>query len=279
MYLKPNGYKMLGRIYVLIVLVACSLQATAQYVLPDLTFEERFAAHVTSMDEFMNRFNGKESKPGLANDSLSRINNIIHLFDSDIAKRTQSFDSLKKEIGDFALTVSKWEKQLSLKDSQAWGEVICKMKYKKKAIKVTLLMQLDSIGNGRSRWGIAGAKGLKEVGVYKDKLMTISPVDHETHFVSLEDFFLLNKELIPSLRSKGYVVDELSLLMGLSMAGDIQFEHVENLKFHFFEVPGYVFSVEEIGRDGYNTGWLITRFEKMDENGKTKYYKELFGVK
>lgn len=260
-------------------LVACCMQATAQYVLPDQTFEERFAAHVTSMDEFMRRFNGKESKPGIEKDSLNRINNIIHLFDADLAKKTTSKDSLKNAIMDFALTAGNWEKQLTLKDSRVWAEAICRMKYKKKAIKVTLLMHLDSIGNGRSRWGIAGVKGLKEAGVYTGNLSTISPVDHETHFISLEDFFLLNRELIPSLRAKGYTIDELSLFIGLSMSGSILFEHVEDLKFHFMEVPGYAFCVEEIGRDGYNAGWLITRLEKLSEKGKTKYFNDLFGIK
>lgn len=260
-------------------LVACFTQVTAQNVLPDCTFEERFAAHVASMDEFMSRFNGDESKPGIEADSLNHIYNIIHLFDSNIAKRVESVDTLKKEMMDFATTVDHWEQRLALKDSHAWGEAVCRMKYKKKVIKVTLLMHLDSIGNGRSRWGIDGVKGLKEAGIYTNNLLTISPIDHETHFISLEDFFELNKDLIPSLRTRRHTIDELSLLMGLAMAGDIQFEYVEELKFHFLEVPGYAFCVEEIGRDGYNSGWLITRFEKLGEKEKVEYLNNLFGLK
>ncbi len=39
-----------------------------------------FARNVKSIDELINRFNGTESHPDIAQDSLSRRNNILALF-------------------------------------------------------------------------------------------------------------------------------------------------------------------------------------------------------
>ena len=69
-----------------------SLTTNAQTVLPDMTLNDDFLAQVKSLEEFQNRFNGTEKKPGsvVGNDSLSRVNNLISLFDFQIDKKGKS---------------------------------------------------------------------------------------------------------------------------------------------------------------------------------------------
>jgi len=255
------------------VLFACLILAVqsvcAQTVLPDPTLAKDFAAQVKSIDEFMARFNGAETKPDVRTDSLSRRDNILSLFDFSIKHEGVPFDEFKAQLTDFANTVCFWQSKLELKDSPAWAEVACSMAYNKKTYKITLLMQKESI---------AGVKGLKKAGVYNDKLATISPVDHEVHFMSLIDFFQANKQLAPALRSKKKGIDEFSLFTGMMLAGGLKFVSVDDVKFHFLAVPNYVFTVEEIGRQGTNSGWLITRFQKLNDKEKEEYINNLLGI-
>lgn len=255
-----------------------TVPAIAQTVLPDPTLEKDFAAQVKSVDEFMARFNGTESKPGVRTDSLSRRDNILSLFDFNIKREGMSFDEFKTKLTDFSNAVCSWNSRLELKDARAWAEVSCTASSNKKTYQITLIMHKESINKEKSRWGIAGVKGLKKAGLYNEKLATISPVDHEVHFMSLTDFYQANKQLAPSLRSKDKKIDEFSMFTGMVIAGGMKFVSVDEVKFHFLEVPGYAFVVEEIGRKGNNCGWLITNFHKLGDKEKEEYINNLFGI-
>lgn len=250
----------------------------AQTTLPDPTLEKDFAAQVKSIDEFMARFNGTETKPNVRKDSLSRRDNILSLFDFNIKHEGLSFDEFKARLTDFANTVCSWKSKLELKDAPAWAEVVCSMTYGKKPCKITLLMQKESIDKDKSRWGIVSVKGLKTAGFYNDKMATISPVDHEVHFMSLTDFFQTNTQLAPALRSKNKSIDEFSMFSGMVLAGGLKFVSVDEVKFHFLAVPNYAFRVEEIGRKGTNSGWLITKFQKLNDK-EEEYLNDLLGTK
>lgn len=273
---QQRSYDMRKLILACVVLAVHSI--FAQTVLPDPTLEQDFAAQVKSIDEFMARFNGTETKPNVRQDSLSRRDNILSLFDFNIKHDGTSFDGFKAQLADFANTVCSWESKLELKDAQAWAEVVCSMTYGKKLCKITLLMQKESIDKIKSRWGIFSVKGLKKAGFYNDKLATISPVDHEIHFMSLTDFFQANKQLAPALRNKNKVIDELSMFAGMVIGGYLKFVSVDDVKFHFLAVPNYSFIVEEIGRQGTNSGWLITRFQKLSDYEKEQYLNNLLGT-
>lgn len=255
------------------------MQAKGQY-LPDLTLDRDFAAQVKSMDEFAARFNGDETKPGLVSDStISRRNNIISLFDFNMSHENLTDDEFKDLLSDFVNEAVSWEDRLSIANENAYAEAKCKVKYDKRNYQITLLMKREINVHGGNKWAIAGVKGLSALGLYSDKRLTISPVDHETHFMSLQDFFQANQKITPAMRSNSKEIDELSFFFGLCVAKAIEFIQVDDLKFHFMDVPNYVFVVEEIGRKGTNSGWLITQLKKMDESEKKQYKITLFGQK
>lgn len=266
------------RFLIIICLVLFAPQIHAQTALPDPTLAKDFAAQVKSIDEFMARFNGTETKPDVRTDSLQRRDNILSLFDFNIKHEGLSFDEFKAKLLDFSNTVCSWNSKLGLKDVRAWAEVSCSVSFNKNTYPITLIMHKESINKEKSRWGIAGVRGLKKAGLYNDKLAIISPVDHEVHFMSLTDFYQANKQLTPSLRSKDKRIDEFSMFTGMILAGGMKFVSVNEVKFHFLEVPNYAFVVEEIGRKGNNSGWLITKFQKLDDMGKEEYINNLFGI-
>lgn len=262
-----------------LALFACLMQARGQTSFPDMTTERDFAAQVKSIDEFLARFNGDESKPGISSDSLRR-DNILHLFDFSMSHADLNKDQFKAQIHDFINTSLNWNGRLSIMSKGTYAEAKCRVKYKKKPFFVTLLMQREKTQKGGQKWAVTKVKGLASLGVYNDKRLTISPVDHETHFMSLQDLFQANKQIVPSMRSNEVEIDELSFFFGLCVANAIEFEVVDELVFHFTDLPDYSFVVEEKGRPGTNSGWLITKIKKHNSSkDKNAYINQLLGIK
>lgn len=260
----------------LIALFACSIQAIGQTHLPDMTLETDFAAQVKSIDEFIARFNGKEAKPGTPSDSTRNAENIISLFDFKMSHKGLDDTEFKKQIYDFVRVSLAWKEQLSLSGNETIAEANCLIKYEGKQHSITLLLKRDSTAKGNNKWGIEAVHGLEKLGLYDDKRVTISPVDHETHFMSLQDLFQSNRKFTPSLRANDRDIDQMSFFFGLCVAKAIDFLRVADLKFHFTGMPQYNFVVEEIGREGTNSGWLITKIIKTVSNSeKEQYYNEL----
>lgn len=262
-----------------LALFACTMQVKGQASFPDITTERDFAAQVKSIDEFMARFNGDESMPGLSSDSLRR-DNILHLFDFGMSHEGLTKEQFRGRIQDFINSSVNWNSHLSITSKGTYAEAKCRVKYKKKQYFVTLLMQREKTQKGGQKWAVTKVKGLSSLGVYNDKRLTISPVDHETHFMSLQDLFQANRQIVPSMRSNEVEIDELSFFFGLCVANAIEFELVDELKFHFTDLPDYAFVVEEKGRPGTNSGWLITKVKKLNSvKEKSDYIDELLGKK
>lgn len=267
-------------VFLIFALFAYGLQAKGQGHLPDATLDRDFAAQVKSMDEFAARFNGNETNPELSLDSTaSRRNNILSLFDFSMSHENLTDDEFKNLLSDFTNEAISWEEELSITNKNAYAEANCKMRYGKKEYHIILLMKREINARGGNKWAIASVKGLSALGLYSDKRLTISPVDHEIHFMSLQDFFQANQKITPAMRSNNKEIDELSFFLGLCVAEAIEFVQVDDLKFHFMDVPNYVFTVEEIGRRGTNSGWLITQLKKMNDSEKEQYKVTLFGQK
>lgn len=262
----------------LLMLYTYMLPAIGQNHVPDMTLERDFAAQVKSIDEFMARFNGVETNPEVKTDSLRR-DNILALFDYDMPHNGLDDEAFRSLLTRFARTSINSGCKLSLDGHETYAEADCIVKYIGKEQHITLIMVREQTDKGTLRWAIAGLKGLEQMGLYDEKRMTISPVDHELHFMSLQDFFQENRDIVPSMRSVNKDIDELSMFFGLCLAKAIEFEFVNDLKFHFTAVPGFVFTVEEKGRRGINSGWLITRLLEMHSGDeKESYVKHLFGL-
>lgn len=267
------------QIIIFFALFACMMQAKGQSSFPDMITERDFAAQVKSIDEFMARFNGDESKPGLSSDSLRR-DNMLHLFDFGMSHGSLTKEQFRGRIQDFINSSVNWAGRLSITSKGTYAEAKCRVKYKKKQYFVTLLMQREKTQKGGQKWAVTKVKGLSSLGVYNDKRLTISPVDHETHFMSLQDLFQANRQIVPSMRSNEVEIDELSFFFGLCVANAIEFDLVDELKFHFTDLPDYAFIVEEKGRPGTNSGWLITKVKKLhSDKEKSDYIDELLGKK
>ena len=249
-----------------------------QSYISDPTLNKDFAAQVKSVDEFIARFNGKESKPGL-DSKTKRRDNILSLFDFNMSHSGLNDTDFKDLLLGFTKEVIDWKDSLSIASNGTIAEAVCLFKYEDNEKEITLLLQREQTSNGNQRWALAGVNGMESLGLYNDKRITISPVDHETHFMSLQDFFQSNHSLVPSMRSKNMEIDQMSFLFGLSVSKRINLLSVKKLCFYFLDVPNYLFKIEEFGRKGTNSGWLISHLEKANDEKKKEYINKIFNRK
>lgn len=260
---------------ILVISLFLSVLCSAQKSIPDMTLKADFEAQVKSIDEFIARFNGAESKKGIAMNERNRENNIVSLFDFEMSKAGFTESEFKDYINAFVEKAVSWEGHLNI-DKDVLAELSCTVALNGKSHPLTLWLARDSTSKGNRKWGIVSVSGLKAAGVYTDKRVTISPVEHEVHFMSLPDLVNHNRSLTPDLRANDKDIDELSLFFGLCMGKSLTLSTINEEKFYFYGVPGYIFVVEEKGRRGNNSGWLITRLLPKSEEDKKSYISGLF---
>lgn len=235
----------------------------------------RFAASTKQVNQFFRRFNGEESQDGQTRfypkdnqyrDRELRKNFIGILFDnetSDIPKEAKK-DFINEVISE------NLPKYLNFHGGDWFAEVNSWFTYRGKREQVILFMKLQPEGLG-FEWVIdkvyfAPFKAAfdKDEGKAKEFL---HPLSHELGFMNLRKALQDNKKP-ESYTPKSFQPDYLTLFLYEIKKGNIKFETVTDVKFHFFQIDKWYFEVSQFNRPGFNTGWLISNLVKL--SGKDK---------
>lgn len=263
--------------FILAILAFTHMQSASAQSLLDLSLNADFAAQVKSIDEFICRFNGIELNPEIKNDSgIRRRNNIIALFDFQMSHTKLSDNEFKQLITGFVNRAIESGIRLQITNSKMWAEAKSSIKVDGKKKVVTLVLKSETYKKNFVRWAIVGVKGLVEADIIDTtNYYAISPVEHEIHFMTLDNIFRNNRAKIMGYRGKDATIDELSVFLTLAMTGKIDFCMVDKLTIHCLEVPGYAFTINELGRRGNNSGWLISKLIPLEDYDKKQYIKKL----
>lgn len=240
----------------------------------DSYLEDINSAHVTSLEEFMARFNAEAFHPEISveNDENLRIRSILTLFDWQEFLVQDS--AVVSQIVEFAESVCHDSILLNIEDSSFYAEACCLFSYKDKEIPINLVFEYENIRDDYYRWAVAGANGLKNCNLL-DTIYDgyINPVQHELHFSELhaacED---LNKYISISKE-----VDQLSFVLGMIKTCQLEFVACNKVLFHFAQVPGFVFVVDKKNRLGRNSGYLISKLTRVEDLQKSNYIDHLLG--
>ena len=245
----------------------------------DMTLDGRFAAQVKSFDEFLGRFNGTESKPGIENDDKWRDNNLVSLLDAKMPRGNDA-DAFKASVMSFIDAIKGCKTPLLVTDDRIFAKAECTVRFQGKERKIVLILQCQKFKTDAKRWAFVGADGLQKAGMIDTtKIRAISPVDHEIHFMGLTSTFKYNSTEIVGYRGAKTHIDQLSMFLAFAQLKAIEFISVDKLTYHILSVPEYVFTVNEISREDYNSGWLIDSFRRIEEKDKTEYINQLLGRK
>ena len=99
------------------------------------------------------------------------------------------------------------------------------------------------------------------------------PMSHELGFMTLKKA-LQDEDHTEQFTARNYQPDFLTLFLYELNQGNLTFQAVKNVKFHFFSVDGWYFSIANFNRPGYNSGWLISNLVAIPSETMEKQLKD-----
>lgn len=263
------------KLSLLVILIITSIQfAPGQglYGPGQVKDDGRFAASTKQLNQFFRRFNAEESQDGLTryyagdekyHDRELRTKYISLLFDNQTSNIPEN---LKQEFKDQVLSES-YPQYLNFHRGNWFAEVSTVFQYKGKREDITLFMKLEEEGLGYE-WVIDKVTfdSFKRFFDKADgnKKPFLHPLSHELGFMNLR------KALQDNKKPESYTPDEfkpdyLTIFLYEIKNGNIKFETVKGVKFHFFQIDNWYFEVAQFNRPGFNTGWLVSNLSKYSD--------------
>lgn len=236
-----------------------------------------FRTRIKLVDEFFDRFNGKEGRIDVPEmDSDARLKNLILLFDGKMFSSYK--DSVFKEALVMADRIMYDSITINYIDSTWFAKALCRAKLNGKPVSLTLYLNVESRGDNMYKWVITKAEGgvLKLLPTLRSDEIMLMPDDHETNFLSLYRITTEKDDYITNYARKNYSVDETTVFYSLVYNGLLDVEGVDELEFVFLQVPGYVFTIKEFERNSNNAGWLINSFKKVSDKEKRMFLKIMY---
>jgi len=175
------------------------------------------------------------------------------------------------------VTSSKHPVFLNFHDKNWYAEVSASFNNAGTEVNLILFLTLENEGLG-SKWIISN--------VYDNDLHQLFPQENESghmkyflHPLSHEiDFMNLHKALddpqhIEYYAATNYRPDYLTLFFYLMKTGNLHFEHINSVKFHFFQIKNWYFELSYFNRDDPNSGWLISNLKYLSHVEKARLIK------
>lgn len=246
-------------------------------VIGGLLNEDLYKTRVKLVDEFFDRFNGKEFRPDIKSTSDdAKLKNLLVLFNAGMFKSME--DTAFLEAKTFAEKVLQDSVKLHYQDSTWIAKATCHGKLKGKAVDFTLYLNVENRRGKMFKWVIAKAEGSifnLTPSLQKESIM-LMPDDHETNFMSLHRITTEKDNYILNYKQKYFEVDPTTVFYAYVYTGVLDIEYVKPLEFVFLQVPGYRFTISHFERENFNAGWLINSLEKITDEEKTEFLNYIY---
>ncbi len=220
------------------------------------------------VNQFFRRFNGEESVEGrrlYIGDSLFRANRLRsfyleRLFDQ-ASSTLQEFEK-RAFIDEMVMQ----DRYLDFHGGNWVAEVHCTFSYQGGARPLILYLVLEEAEVG-SKWVFdAVFFDLYEQMLTKRSLEAsvpfLHPMSHELDFMNLNKVFRDPFEVGQYVK-RDFQPDFLTLFLYELSQGKFTFQTVNKVRFHFFQLKGWYFQVNDIQRQSPNRGWLITQLIRI----------------
>ncbi len=274
---------MTRRLPVILFLLAGTVVPLRAQIVSDLNDESRLYAQSKQVNQFFRRFNGEEDEKGkryYAGDKQYRSTKLRKKFFSVLFDESNPGMSPELKLDFAKYVLDKGDAALLDFHNPGWfAEVNCTFLVNEKPQRVTLFMELEDDHLG-SKWVISRihasvfdpyfVRDTTRIGRF------LHPMSHELEFMNLRKAFA-NSDSLSQFTVKRYVPDQLALFLYELKRGNLKFQSVEDVRFHFFQINGWYFQLAQFIRPGYNTGWLIAGLVKLNsENEKDLLRKHLY---
>jgi len=166
---------------------------------------------------------------------------------------------------------------LNFLDKNWFAEVATTFMADGKEVNIVLYLTLEEENLG-SKWVITNAWYSYFPGLFKSPDSSeqaryfLHPMSHEIDFMNLHKA-LSKPEHIQFYASNKYRPDYLTLFFYQMKNGKLTFKQIDDVKFHFFQIPGWYFELSYFNRTDTNSGWLISNLVYVNEKEKKELIK------
>ena len=238
----------------------------------DMDDESRLYAESKQVNQFFRRFNGEEDEKGkryYPGDKLFRTAKLRKKYLGILFDESNSGISSMLKTQFVKEVLDKPESSILDFHGAGWfSEVHTTFIVDGKAQPVILFMELEKDHLG-TKWVINKVHAdIFEPYFLRDTTKIgrfLHPMSHELDFMNLRKA-LANSDSVSQFTVKRFVPDHLSLFLYEIKKGNMRFQSVNEVKFHFFQINGWYFELSEFNRPGYNTGWLMSGLVKLNND-------------
>jgi len=234
--------------------------------------ESNFYAQTKQVNQFFRRFNGEEDVTGKRfyqgdagyRDIKMRKKYLGILFDNTGPVSNDVRDAFVLEV-----TSKSAPRYLDFHGDKWFAEVNAVFTYKKERQNVILYLRLEHENLGY-KWVISNVyfppweQFFPHVTDTVNQTYFLHPMSHELDFMNIHKAFD-NPQNVDYYLEKNYRPDMLTLFIEGVKTGDLKFQSVSNVKFHFFQVPHWYFEVSYFNRNSMNSGWLISNMVRITD--------------
>jgi hypothetical protein len=272
----------MSRIISLIALFAITVSTTFAQSFNGFTDDETtLYAMNKQVGQFVRRFNMEEDKYGkrLSEDDSSYHNGKLRekflpaMFDK-FNPRTSG--NLKKYFVD-DVTNEEHPVYINFLDSNWYAEVSATFTINGSKENIILFLTVEEENLG-SKWVLSNVyfsdfnKLFPKTDSASHVKYFLHPQSHELDFMNLRKV-LENPQHIEYYASTNYQPNYLTLFLYLMKKGELKFEEINSVKFHFFQIKNWYFELSYYNRNNINSGWLISNLMYINDEDKHELIK------
>jgi hypothetical protein len=277
MGIEELGMRNEVRKVILLIVILLPLFGLSQGSIGSFNGDETvFYAQTKQMNQFFRRFNGEEDVKGKAyypgdplyRDAKARKKYLNILFDntSSLISGDTKFVFIEDVLN------KKKPFYLDFHGKGWYAEVDASFMYKKEKVNLLLYLELEK-QNGGYKWVLSNVylgkfeSWFTHVNDTTNLKYFIHPMSHEVDFMNLHKIFR-EPEKMDYYLEQNYKPDMLALFVMEVKDENLKFVSINNVKFHFFQVPDWYFEVSYFNRNDVNSGWLISNMLRVTPREK-----------
>lgn len=248
--------------------------------------ELNFVFEVKQIDEFFERFNNDQHsllasyvKLKYPEIEINRISMIKSLFNTRVGGSGPDL------IQEFCTQVSDTSKPayLDFYSGDWYAEAVCKFKLNGQVTEVLILLKIQQEENGGAKWMIARAFSKRltssdQAIVFPLKISCckfLNPMSHATNFISLSRAFTDKRNLSDYLDADFLRYPSSKAFIGALLKDQLEYLHVKEIRYHFLQIDGWIFTVNQYRRNSVHSGWLVSSLIKSTDKEKEMYRSSL----
>ena len=271
---------------VYLFVLAFSRNLSAQVIESNSRRELNFVFEVKQIDEFFERFNNEQNsllasyiRLKYPEVQITRTSLLESLFNTEVRGADAEI------IREFCLQVSDSTKPayLDFYSGEWYAEAVCKFRLNGQVTEAIVLLKIQQEENGGSKWIIVSAFS-KRLGVtnlpvifpYKPGCCKfLNPMSHATNFLSLARA-LRDKINLPDYLDTSFLEYPYAKSFARALLrNQLEYLYVKSIRYHFLQVDGWIFTVNQYTRNSIHSGWLVSSLQKSTAEEKERYRESL----